>query len=160
LHLQATLEASIYAFETSYLSNAPDAGSSLPQFGNIVKGYDAYVKAPNTGGHLMNDRKRGRVSGASGGGQPADVREEERLFSRSSGTYERVSDPDDELDDVASDGYYPGTRAQRAGCGIGRLVGQRRSRHTVGYQRHNWRPEEAAALTLVEQPRFGSVFGY
>ncbi|BGP19440.1 hypothetical protein JCM10213_000679 [Rhodosporidiobolus nylandii] len=82
----ATLEASIYAFEGSYLSDnlipasggANAASAAAAQFGNIIRGYDSYLKAPAGGG---GDRKRGRI-----GEGPND---KERMFSSSSGTYQR-----------------------------------------------------------------------
>ncbi|GAA6010425.1 hypothetical protein JCM10207_001298 [Rhodosporidiobolus poonsookiae] len=82
----ATLEASIYAFEGSYLSDnllpassgANAASTAAAQFGNIIRGYDSYLKAPAGGG---GDRKRGR---------PGEVAsEKERMFSASSATYQR-----------------------------------------------------------------------
>ncbi|GAA6040839.1 hypothetical protein JCM8097_007741 [Rhodosporidiobolus ruineniae] len=85
----ATLEASIYAFEGSYLSDnllpassgANAASTAAAQFGNIIRGYDSYLKAPAGGG---GDRKRGRV------GEGAN--EKERMFSASSATYQRSLD--------------------------------------------------------------------
>lgn len=76
-----SLESSIYAFEGSYLSdtllpiNASAANSASSQFGNIIRGYDSYLKAPATG----SDRKRGR--------HVEEARESERIFSKSSSTY-------------------------------------------------------------------------
>lgn len=86
---KATLEASIYAFEGSYLSDSlfPPSSSSqsssaaAAQFGNIIRGYDSYLKAPSSS---SGDRKRG--------GRPGDnAAEKERMFSASSATYQRVS---------------------------------------------------------------------
>ncbi|GAA5871988.1 hypothetical protein JCM8547_006210 [Rhodosporidiobolus lusitaniae] len=82
----ANLESSIYAFEGSYLSDnllpasagANAASTAAAQFGNIIRGYDSYLKAPAGGG---GDRKRGRV------GEPAS--EKERMFSASSATYHK-----------------------------------------------------------------------
>ncbi|ORY88260.1 histone acetyltransferase subunit NuA4-domain-containing protein [Leucosporidium creatinivorum] len=77
------LEASIYAFEGSYLSDALLPASSTSstgaaQFGNIIKGYDSYLKAPAAG----SDRKRGR-----GNDEP---RAGDRMFSMSSATYQKA----------------------------------------------------------------------
>ncbi|BGP02888.1 hypothetical protein RTG_02996 [Rhodotorula toruloides ATCC 204091] len=83
----ATLEASIYAFEGSYLSDSlfPSSSTSqsssaaAAQFGNIIRGYDSYLKAPSSS---SGDRKRG--------GRPGDnAAEKERMFSASSATYQR-----------------------------------------------------------------------
>lgn len=74
------MESSIYAFETSYLSDNLIPTSSSSQFGNIIKGYDAFLKAPTT----ATERKRGR-NGLE------EVREGERIFSKSSSTYQKVS---------------------------------------------------------------------
>ncbi|KAL8278917.1 hypothetical protein RQP46_008586 [Phenoliferia psychrophenolica] len=83
----ANLEASIHAFEGSYLSDAllpassaASVGSSS-QFGNIIKGYESYLKpGPSTGG----DRKRGRVG--------EEARDADRMFSRSSATFQKALD--------------------------------------------------------------------
>ena len=78
------MESSIYAFEGSYLSdtllpiNASAANNASSQFGNIIRGYDSYLKAPATG----SDRKRGR--------HVEEARESERIFSKSSSTYLQV----------------------------------------------------------------------
>jgi hypothetical protein len=77
---QASLEATLYAFETSYL--APPADSQA--LGNVVQGYDNYLKALSATTLGPYDRKRTRAGGAH------DVREDQRLFSRSSETYQRV----------------------------------------------------------------------
>ncbi|KAI5478631.1 Histone H4 acetyltransferase, NuA4 complex, Eaf6 family protein [Pseudohyphozyma bogoriensis] len=81
----ATLEASIHAFEGSYLSDAllpasTSAGNTNAQFGNIIKGYDSYLKAATTGG----DRKRGRAT--------EEARDADRMFSRSSATFQKALD--------------------------------------------------------------------
>ncbi|GAA5992187.1 hypothetical protein JCM10908_001810 [Rhodotorula pacifica] len=84
----ATLEQSIYAFEGSYLSDAlfpPSAtanqatsNATSSQFGNIIRGYDSYLKAPSAS---AQDRKRFRP-----GDPPSD---KERMFSASSATFHR-----------------------------------------------------------------------
>ena len=96
---QASHESSIYAFETSYLSIDLSAGSSNTTFGNIVRGYDAYLKASGSSSHTDSSRKKGGSSSSTRGGyttgmvgpggsllQP--VAEEDRIFSRSSLTYQ------------------------------------------------------------------------
>ncbi|KAL7417730.1 histone acetyltransferase subunit NuA4-domain-containing protein [Mrakia frigida] len=62
----ASIEGKIYAFEGSYLEESSNTG------GNIVKGFDGYLKAPPTGGA---HKKRYEVTDA------------DRLFSGSSLTY-------------------------------------------------------------------------
>ncbi|KAK4701990.1 chromatin modification-related protein EAF6, partial [Phenoliferia sp. Uapishka_3] len=82
----ANLEASIHAFEGSYLSDAllpasAAASASSSQFGNIIKGYESYLKpGPSTGA----DRKRGRVG--------EEARDADRMFSRSSATFQKALD--------------------------------------------------------------------
>lgn len=90
----ALLEQSIYAFEGSYLSDAlfqppasnnpqtPASSGTGAQFGNIIRGYDSYLKAPSAS---AQDRKRLRP-----GDPPSD---KERMFSASSATFHRVSLP-------------------------------------------------------------------
>ena len=90
----AVLEQSIYAFEGSYLSDAlfqppphnnpnnPQSNTTGTQFGNIIRGYDSYLKAPSAS---AQDRKRLRP-----GDPPSD---KERMFSASSATFHRVSLP-------------------------------------------------------------------
>ncbi|GAA5841417.1 hypothetical protein JCM5353_007125 [Sporobolomyces roseus] len=80
----AQLETSIYAFEGSYLSDSlfpPSATSNAAstaaaQFGNIIRGYDSYLKAPSANSGDRNKRARG----------PEGVNERERMFSASSAT--------------------------------------------------------------------------
>ncbi|BGP51065.1 Chromatin modification-related protein meaf6 [Rhodotorula kratochvilovae] len=86
----AVLEQSIYNFEGSYLSDglfpasatANSSSASAAQFGNIIRGYDSYLKAPAGGGG--DRRKVGRP-----GEGPND---KERMFSASSATYQRSID--------------------------------------------------------------------
>ncbi|GAA5942137.1 Eaf6p [Sporobolomyces koalae] len=81
----AVLESSIYAFEGSYLSDSlfpPSATSNAAstaaaQFGNIIRGYDSYLKAPSSSSSDRNKRTRG----------PEGLNERERMFSASSATY-------------------------------------------------------------------------
>jgi len=101
---QATLEQSIYAFEGSYLSDAlfstssssssgganPSSSSSISgaQFGNIIRGYDSYLKAPSSSGG--DRRKMGGGGGGGAGGGAGGANDKERMFSASSATYHRV----------------------------------------------------------------------
>ncbi|KAH9808706.1 histone acetyltransferase subunit NuA4-domain-containing protein [Melampsora americana] len=95
----ASLEATLYADETAYLTH-PTANS----FGNIVKGYEAYVKAPpsvtigangiSSVDHHSTRRKRTTTSTF---GTPSllnphteVVGDAERVFSKSSGSYLRA----------------------------------------------------------------------
>jgi chromatin modification-related protein EAF6 len=69
------LESQIYLFEGSYLSSTASSG------GNIVKGFDAYLKTTNP-----NAASLAAISGRGG----ADaVQPEDRIFSASSATFER-----------------------------------------------------------------------
>jgi chromatin modification-related protein EAF6 len=77
------VEATLYSFETSYLAPPPDNPNG-PTYGNIVRGYDSYLKAPNATLGL-SERKR-----VKGNAYALEVRPEERLFSTSSETYQRV----------------------------------------------------------------------
>ncbi|CAH7676527.1 histone acetyltransferase subunit NuA4-domain-containing protein [Phakopsora pachyrhizi] len=98
----AALETTLYAHETAYLTD-PSANS----FGNIVKGYEAYVKAPpstnlSTGDyHHSTRRKRtyypnyGNSSNNSSSNFGSNTQTElvgnaERIFSKSSGSYTRA----------------------------------------------------------------------
>lgn len=65
------LEDEIFKTEGNYLEDT--AGS-----GNIVRGFDGWVKGVAVGGRGGDDRRRGRV------------RDEDRIFSRSSVTWMRV----------------------------------------------------------------------
>ncbi|GAA6064428.1 hypothetical protein JCM10212_005307 [Sporobolomyces blumeae] len=84
----SVLETSIYAFEGSYLSDSlfpPSAASNAAstaaaQFGNIIRGYDSYLKAPSASSGDRNKRARG----AEG------VNDRERMFSASSSTYPKA----------------------------------------------------------------------
>lgn len=93
-----SLEVSIYNFETSYLTPGPSdassgyggAGSGIGAggsggFGNIVKGYDNYLKQGGSSSSL-SERKRNRNSVYGQG----EVHSEDRIFSNSSSTHQRV----------------------------------------------------------------------
>lgn len=67
----AAIEEQIYKTEGQYLE---DTASS----GNIVRGFDGWVKGVQVGGRAGDDRRRGRV------------RDEDRIFSRSSVSWMRV----------------------------------------------------------------------
>ena len=91
--MQVNIEGNLYMAETTYLSPIqadPTSGGIGPTFGNIIKGYDAYLKAPNTISGVLGDRKRQRLSGL-GSAAGFEIRPEDRLFSTSSDTYVRVS---------------------------------------------------------------------
>lgn len=61
----AALEDQIFKLEGAYLEETSNSG-------NIVRGFDGWVKGVSVGGRAGDDRRRGRV------------REEDRVFSRSS----------------------------------------------------------------------------
>ncbi|EFP79146.2 hypothetical protein PGT21_016586 [Puccinia graminis f. sp. tritici] len=85
----AALEATLYSHETAYLT---DPSANL--FGNIVKGYEAYVKAPPStsmaGDHHSTRRKRAYTNTIGPTGPTEMVGDAERIFSKSSGSYARA----------------------------------------------------------------------
>lgn len=135
-------ESSIYAFESSYLSVDLGAGNANTSFGNIVRGYDAYLKS-GSASHADTGRKKGSSSSSRGGGAAAlggyggailgpggaliqPINEEERLFSKSSTTYQdslnlrerdtgalSASEPEDEDDGASSTGQGPTKRQKK-----------------------------------------------
>ncbi len=73
------LESRIYTFEGSYLANTAASG------GNIVKGFDTYLKS-----HQPANASLAAIARGSGGaGTGAEVNPEDRIFSNSSSTFER-----------------------------------------------------------------------
>jgi chromatin modification-related protein EAF6 len=67
----AALEENIYKAESNYLEETANSG-------NIVRGFDGWVKGVQVGGRANDDRRRGRV------------REDDRIFSRSSVSWMKV----------------------------------------------------------------------
>lgn len=67
----AALEDNIFKQESQYLEETANSG-------NIVRGFDGWVKGVQIGRNAADDRRRGRV------------RDEDRVFSRSSVTWMRV----------------------------------------------------------------------
>lgn len=118
-------------------------GNANTSFGNIVRGYDAYLKSGSSS-HTDSGRKKGSSSSSRGGGANAPggayggailgpggaliqpINEEERLFSKSSTTYQdslnlrerdagqvTASEPEDEDDAASSTGQGPPKRQKK-----------------------------------------------
>ena len=85
---QASLEESIFHYEQSYLE---ETGA-----GNIIKGFDNYIKGSTAAGAGANGAGGVSIGGAGGaaggaGRRKAQVTDQDRVFSRSSASFMRVS---------------------------------------------------------------------
>ncbi|KAH8929185.1 NuA4-domain-containing protein [Atractiella rhizophila] len=76
-------EVSLWELETRYLEDSlhppPQGNSSSHAFGNIVRGYEGYVKVPTTTGSHKKKAQQTKTP----------VEETDRLFSLSSSTYQK-----------------------------------------------------------------------
>lgn len=100
--IQVSHESAIYAFETSYLSVDLSAGPTNATFGNIVKGYDSYLKSGAAAAEASRKKQSSSSTRGHGGLGPGyatgivgpggalfePVQDADRLFSRSSVTYQ------------------------------------------------------------------------
>ncbi|CAD6897405.1 unnamed protein product [Tilletia controversa] len=114
------IESQLWLFEGSYLAATASAG------GNVVKGFDSYLKSSTGGGATGSSRTGGGMGaalggGAGGSGAVADVPMEDRMFSLSSATYMRsleLMNSEGGLD-KASSGGLTGSALAAAGLGMG-----------------------------------------
>ncbi|SPO30899.1 uncharacterized protein UTRI_05483_B [Ustilago trichophora] len=74
------LESQIYLFEGSYLQSTSSSG------GNIVKGFDSYLKNSSSSSGYSSTTGRGN-NNSNSGANLADIPLEDRIFSLSSATY-------------------------------------------------------------------------
>lgn len=114
--LQATLEDAIHRHETIYLEETSTAG-------NIIKGFDNYIKSSSTTTTAPTGTGSGTISGSAAGGSSrrrGAVNEIDRVFSRSSSSYHNNNNDDDSA--VTTPATAAGTPTGSSG-GAGNKVG-------------------------------------
>lgn len=108
MEFQAAIDEQIYRIETAYLEETAAAG-------NIVKGFDNYIKAAATTSATAG---AGTISGAAVGGtrRKAAVSDADRVFSKSSVGNSRDSDtPSSAVSTPAQAGTPTGSIHEKAG---------------------------------------------